>query len=848
MTKESEKEAQEEVEEKEGSANKSTCREDEQEHEVATVVHGEVEQEVGAECSDQELRRGKQEACRREEDHESATEEAAGSPAESGGQDDSQCVSCPGNIARGVAVGGGADAEESLQEKSEEVGTDSPQNSKFKRRVSELAGAQRLQFDSIEAVRAVTEEERSRAEQVARIRAEDAARRWPRSRKDSKVTSAMTKTPVGVDNTWRRPRLGQASPNGLMKKDLEGSCSVLSGIRNSDSALSPEVTRALETRTMSSPTIGRSRIDSMSVSPGDVQYRLTRMSTSLLSSPASSLPSPGGSPSTGVSPFRWPSSRAASGAAEDEPRSDDVITETATEEVWGLLRTVFAHYVGPTVVSGGGLGLARWRRFLRDAGLLAEDSTELNEGGFTEPANTGASEVGEAQAAKSPKKSPVSVKMIHGVAPLRPFVEPPLRPALADLLLFHAVGAHFEQNLAQKLPTVRSFAEALLSVAVHCYAPVAASVGPNSPKMATSSRGLAVVVSRDSTMTTDCGASESTSTNGSIKPLPNVGTRVRARYDGAMLPGIVRYVGPLHVPGKAGEGEWAGVELDSPRGKHDGYAGEQRYFECEPRHGLFCRAKAIEEVKEIINDANDVLCSPVPSPDPCTQDAQLVRTMAFTRLVDEVLRPLVTRLPETRVVLDAAGLVAADRGIGDLLSKARPGLVAFFGHYAVGKPRDAADSLCKGFLNLQIIAKIASDVKLVGELSHAALGRLFLETTKYEVSESSSMSNVDGRLTFEGFVVFLVVLAERLHATLRRTATERLAVLFLRMSTSGGPGSQEIRSAARSKCETPAVPQAGKSDLSVASAAVAAARAARSLKAKTPRQSSTPSLRRRGLP
>lgn len=47
----------------------------------------------------------------------------------------------------------------------------------------------------------------------------------------------------------------------------------------------------------------------------------------------------------------------------------------------------------------------------------------------------------------------------------------------------------------------------------------------------------------------------------------------------------VRYVGDAHFAA----GDWIGVELDDTSGKNDGSVQGQRYFDCEPGHGMFLR-------------------------------------------------------------------------------------------------------------------------------------------------------------------------------------------------------------------------------------------------------------------
>jgi dynactin 1 len=47
----------------------------------------------------------------------------------------------------------------------------------------------------------------------------------------------------------------------------------------------------------------------------------------------------------------------------------------------------------------------------------------------------------------------------------------------------------------------------------------------------------------------------------------------------------IRYVGSAHFAG----GDWVGVELDNASGKNDGAVQGERYFDCEPGHGMFVR-------------------------------------------------------------------------------------------------------------------------------------------------------------------------------------------------------------------------------------------------------------------
>eukprot|EP00766_Chilomastix_caulleryi_P000279 gnl/Chilomastix_caulleri/1267.p1 GENE.gnl/Chilomastix_caulleri/1267~~gnl/Chilomastix_caulleri/1267.p1 ORF type:complete len:247 (-),score=51.82 gnl/Chilomastix_caulleri/1267:51-791(-) len=55
--------------------------------------------------------------------------------------------------------------------------------------------------------------------------------------------------------------------------------------------------------------------------------------------------------------------------------------------------------------------------------------------------------------------------------------------------------------------------------------------------------------------------------------------------------GTVRYVGKIP---ELHPGFWVGVELDEPRGKHNGTAGGHRYFEADNLYGVFVRPFNVE--------------------------------------------------------------------------------------------------------------------------------------------------------------------------------------------------------------------------------------------------------------
>ncbi|XP_044734163.1 restin homolog isoform X2 [Chrysoperla carnea] len=61
-----------------------------------------------------------------------------------------------------------------------------------------------------------------------------------------------------------------------------------------------------------------------------------------------------------------------------------------------------------------------------------------------------------------------------------------------------------------------------------------------------------------------------------------IGDRV---WVGGTKPGQIAYIGETQFA----PGEWAGIVLDEPIGKNDGSVSSVRYFQCEPRKGVFSR-------------------------------------------------------------------------------------------------------------------------------------------------------------------------------------------------------------------------------------------------------------------
>ena len=70
--------------------------------------------------------------------------------------------------------------------------------------------------------------------------------------------------------------------------------------------------------------------------------------------------------------------------------------------------------------------------------------------------------------------------------------------------------------------------------------------------------------------------------------------------------GTIRYSGPTAF----GEGDWVGLELQSPVGRTDGSVNGVTYFKCAANQGIFVKASILVKAREQTRQAGAPVSAP----------------------------------------------------------------------------------------------------------------------------------------------------------------------------------------------------------------------------------------------
>ncbi|XP_055680967.1 restin homolog isoform X14 [Lutzomyia longipalpis] len=138
-----------------------------------------------------------------------------------------------------------------------------------------------------------------------------------------------------------------------------------------------------------------------------------------------------------------------------------------------------------------------------------------------------------------------------------------------------------------------------------------------------------------------------------------IGQRV---WVGGVRPGHIAYIGETHFA----PGDWAGVVLDEPSGKNDGCVSGKRYFQCEPKRGIFSRLTRLTREPLLTADSTDDLYR-----SPSRTPASPVRTISPPSSVRNSVTPSRTG---TKGGMHVGDRVIVSSGFGS-----RPGVLKYIG-------------------------------------------------------------------------------------------------------------------------------------------------------------------------
>lgn len=171
-----------------------------------------------------------------------------------------------------------------------------------------------------------------------------------------------------------------------------------------------------------------------------------------------------------------------------------------------------------------------------------------------------------------------------------------------------------------------------------------------------------------------------------------IGQRI---YVGGLRPGHIAYIGETHFA----PGDWAGIVLDDPSGKNDGCVSGKRYFQCEPKRGIFSRLTRLTREPLATSSSGDVsmiasssMSMASPGRSGRTSPTQSMRSFATTGMgktpSSEFLRTRFSVLHWfiSQICVLEGNLAVGDRVIVSSGMGSRPGILKYIGetHFASG--------------------------------------------------------------------------------------------------------------------------------------------------------------------